>query len=177
MTTLQFSLFFAGLLAAYFLVHLRLLRFEGYLREITGLKALNERLERVAQSIERVRLDRTEQGLSQLHDDLVTLVEGQARLERALRRADAAPAPVAVAAVAVEATPADRIRDAVTHRLLSMGYGNLRLLSELGSASLDDRTEILVECERNHMGYKGKVVTRNGAVVDVQVQSVTQAFP
>jgi hypothetical protein len=177
MTTLQFSLFFAGLLVAYVLVHLRLVRFERYLREITGLKTLNERLERVSQSIERVRLDRTEQGLAQLHDDLTAVVDGQARLERALRRADQPPAPVVAAAVPVDATPAERIRDAVAHRLLALGYGNLRLLSDLTGASLEERTEVVVECERQHVAYKGKVVSRNGGVVDVQLQSVTQAFP
>lgn len=177
MTTFQFSLFFAGLLVAYLLVHLRLLRFEGYLREITGLKTLNERLERVAQTLERVRLDRTEQGLAQLHEDLQAVVEGQTRMERALRRSESASLPAIVAAAPADASPADRIRDAVRHGLLSLGYGNLRLLSDLSGATLDDRTEVVVECERNHVGYKGKVVTRNGVVVDVQMQSVTQAFP
>ena len=177
MSTLQFSLFFAGLLVAYLLVHLRLSRFERYLQEIGGLKALNERLERVAQSIERVRLDRTEQGLAQLHDDLVAIAEGQTRAERALRRVETVPTPAALTAAVVETSPAQRIREVVAHRLLSMGYGNLRLITDLSTASLDDRTEVLVEGERNHIGYKGKMVTRNGAVLDVQLQSVTQAFP
>lgn len=177
MTVLQFSLFFAALLVAYMLVHLRLLRFEGYLREITGLKALNERLERVAQSLERVRLDRTEQSLAQLHEDLVSIAEGQTRLERAFRRVETAPSPVVATTVAADVSPAQRIRDAVAVKLMAMGYGNIRLLSDLGGASLDDRTEIVVECERNLVGYKGKVATHNGAVVDVQMQSVTQAFP
>lgn len=177
MTTLQFSLFFAALLVAYMLVHLRLARFERYLQEVTGLKSLNERLERVAQSMERVRLDRAEQALGLLHDDLVTLAEGQTRVERAVHRVEAPPGPAAAATSLGDLSPAQRIREVVSHRLLSMGFGNLRLLNDLTTASLDDRTEVLVECERNHIGYKGKVVTRNGAVVDVQVQSVTQAFP
>jgi len=177
MTTLQFSLFFVGLLVGYMLVHLRLLRFERYLREISGLKALNERLERVAQSLERVRLDRTEQGLAQLHDDLVALAEGQTRLERAMRRAETVPTPVVASTVAADATPAQRIRDAVAVRLMSMGYGNVRVLSDLTRASLDDRIEVVVECERNLVGYKGKVVTHNGSVIDVQMQSITQTFP
>jgi hypothetical protein len=177
MTILQFSLFFAALLVAYMLVHLRLLRFERYLREITGLKLLNERLERVAQSLERVRLDRTEQSLTLLHEDLVGIAEGQVRLERALRRSEAVAPPTVVAAAGQDLTPAQRIRDTVALKLMAMGYGNLRVLSDLGSASLDDRTEVVVECERNLVGYKGKVVTHNGAVVDVQMQSVTQAFP
>ena len=39
MTTLQFSLFFAAILVAYLLVHLRLVRFEGHLKEIVALQA------------------------------------------------------------------------------------------------------------------------------------------
>ena len=38
MTPLQFSLFFAAILVAYFLVHLRLIRFEAHLKEISGLR-------------------------------------------------------------------------------------------------------------------------------------------
>lgn len=179
MTTLQFSLFFAGLLLAYGLVHVRLVRFERYLQEVVGVKSLNERLERIAQSLERVRLDRAEQGLGQLHEDLLAVGEALARVERATRRsAEVAPATTVVSAASVvEQPPATRVRDLVTDRLLSLGYGNLRLLSDLRDVALDDRAEVVVECERNHIGYKGKVVTRNGAVLDVQLQPVVQAFP
>lgn len=179
MTTLQFSLFFAGLLAAYALVHVRLVRFERYLQEVVGVKSLNERLERIAQSLERVRLERAEQGLAQLHEDLIGVGEALARVERATRRSqELTPTVVASAApVMLESQPSARIRDLVTDRLLSLGYGNLRLLTDLRDASLEDRAEVVVECERNHLGYKGKVVTRNGAVLDVQLQAVTQAFP
>ncbi len=36
--------------------------------------------------------------------------------------------------------------------------------------------EILVECEKNHMPSKGRVITRNGSVQDVQLQSAAGNF-
>ncbi len=179
MSTLQFSLFFAALLIGYVLVHVRLGRFERYLQEVAGLKQLNERLERVAQSIERVRLERTEQALALLHEDLGGVAEACARVERAVRRSgENAPAAVTVAAPTSEPVSAPaRVRDAVTDRLLALGYRNLRVLSDLANASLDERIEVTVECEKSQLSYKGKVVVQNGAVVDMQLQSVNQAFP
>ncbi len=179
MSTLQFSLFFAALLVGYLLVHVRLVRFERYLEEVAGLKQMNERLERVAQSIERVRLDRTEQALSLLHEDLGAVVEACGRVERAVRRnADSVVVPTVPVGTSVESTSiARRICDSVTDRLLALGYRNLRVLSDLTNATLEDRTEITVECEKRQTSYKGKVVAQNGAVVDLQLQSVNQAFP
>ena len=178
MTTLQFSLFFVALLIGYVLVHLRLVRFESYLREITMLKTLNERLKGVAENLERVRLDRTEERLVQLHEDLLGVQEATARVERALRReAPAAPPMPVLSLPTFESNASDRIRAAVEARLLALGYGRLRLLTDLSGATLDEAVEIVVECERDHMPCKGKVVTRNGMVTDVHVQTSAQMFP
>ena len=66
MSPLQFSLFFAALLVAYILVHVRMVRFEKYLREIGGIKMLNERLNALSAGLERLRLDRVEEGTAYL---------------------------------------------------------------------------------------------------------------
>lgn len=174
METYQFSLFFAALLVAYVLVHVRLVRFETYLKEIAGIKSLNDRLKRVSDVLERVRLDRVEEQLDQLHADMAQLLEAADRVERAIRvaapPAGAAPAPAAFAA-------GERIRAAVETRLLSLGYSDLKLLTDLSKASLDDDLEVLVECQKDHVTCKGKVTTRNGAIREVQMQPVTQTFP
>ena len=178
MTLPQFSLFFAAILIAFVLVHYRLIRFERYLKEIVGLKQLNERLKGVSDSVERVRLDRVEEQLSLLHDDLGRIEEAQQGVARALGRATSQK-PVTIAGPAESHTPSpsDLIRGAVETRLLSLGYGNLRILSDLSEAELDDAYEVRVECEKQRMQHKGVVVTRNGSVVDVQLRSVQQVFP
>jgi hypothetical protein len=177
MTILQFSLFFAALLIGYVLLHLRLVRFEAHLREIAGLKLLNERLQGVSQTLERVRLDRTEEALGLLHDDLVALNDAAARVERLLRQEQEAASPRAGSPEAVAAAPPARLRQIVEDRLLSLGYGNLRILTDLTGATLEDQRELIVECEKGHMPCKGKVVTRNGAIIDVQLQTVARTFP
>ena len=72
---------------------------------------------------------------------------------------------------------ADRIRALVEARLLQLGYGNLRMLTELHEMLLDGDVEVQVECERRHMPYKGRVLVRNGAVRDVAMQSAATSFP
>lgn len=171
MTNLQFSLFFVALLVGYIMIHLRLARFETHLREVSHLKLLNERLKGVADHLEGLRLDRIEEGLSLLHEDLEQVRDATLRVERSNARiaADGGSA-------AVGGSPADKIRAAIESRLLGMGYGNLRILADLSDASLDDELEILVECDKNHMPSKGRVITRNGSVQDVQLQSVAGTF-
>lgn len=172
MTNLQFALFFAAILIAYVLVHVRLSRFEAYLREIAGLKLLNERLKGVSDVLERVRLDHVEDLLGQLHDDLIAIRDAQEGLERSLGRAG-----VAEPEVARSGSAADRIRAAVESRLLSLGYSDLRILSDLADSTLDTETTVRVECSRQNMVSKGRVVTRNGAIVDVELKPVAQVFP
>lgn len=172
MTNLQFSLFFVALLVGYIMIHLRLARFETHLREISHLKLLNERLKGVADHLEGLRLDRIEEGLSLLHEDLEQVRDATLRVERSNARAYADAGSTAVGA----GSPGDRIRSAIESRLLGMGYGNLRILADLSDASLDDELEILVECDKDHMPSKGRVITRNGSIQDVQLQSVAGNF-
>ena len=171
MSPLQFSLFFAALLLGYILVHVRMVRFERYLREITGIKTLNERLNAVSDGLERLRLDRVQELLSQLHEDLEALGKSSDRIERAVGRGGGP------ATGALERSPSDRIQGAVETRLLGLGFSNLRLLTDLSGLSLEEQVEVQVECEREHMPCKGRVTTRNGAIIDVQIQNAAQSFP
>ncbi len=174
MTTTQFSLFFVALVVGYVLVHLRLARCERHLREISVLKLLNERLRNVADSVERVRVDRLEEGLQLLHDDLQACKEIGQRLERGLGKVTADGGGIESGG---DFSPGQRIRKAVEEQLLRQGYGNLRLLTDLSHAVLDEETEVLVECEKNHMPCKGKVKSRNGSVQDIDIHTVVQSFP
>lgn len=171
MTTLQFSLFFAALLVAYLLVHYRLMRFERYLKEIAGLKLLNERLKSVSDVLERVRLDTVEERLGALHEDLGRVEGAVQRVERAIAR------PVVASAEASGPSAGDRIRAAIEQRLLALGYGDLRILGDMSGVGGDDTIEVRVECEKGSMPFKGSVIARNGAVLDVRLRSVAQSFP
>ncbi len=174
MDALQFSLFFAALLVAYILVHVRMVRFEKYLREVAGIKTLNERLQSVADGFDRLRLDRVEELLGQLHEDLDAIAKSSLRVERAVGKAGgAAPA----AGSGLDRSPGERVQAVVETRLLDLGYSNLRLLTDLSGVVLEEQMEVQVECERDHMPHKGRVTTRNGAIVDVQIQPAAQSFP
>ena len=79
--------------------------------------------------------------------------------------------------VTPSATAAERIRGAVEERLLGLGYRNLRILTDLSHASLDEETSVQVECERRNMACKGKVKTINGGISDVEIHNIVQSFP
>jgi hypothetical protein len=171
----QFSLFFAALVIAYMLVHLRLIKFETYLKDIATLKLLNERLKDLCDRMERVRVDRVEEGLHQLHDDLADLKELTKDLAEVQRSAPVNDVVVPMS-VPVASAP-ERIRSVVEERLLSLGYGNLRILTDLSGANLDEEVTLQVECERRHMPCKGQVKTINGGISDVQIHTIVQSFP
>lgn len=175
MDTTQFALFFAAILIAYVLVHLRLARFESYLKEIAGLKLLNDRLKSVSDVIERVRLDHVEDLLGQIHDKLEAIESGQRRLERT--GGGARGENGAAVALRPAASHAAQIRGVVEQRLLALGYADLRILSDLTGANVDEETSVRVECSRQNMVSKGRVTTRNGTVVDVDLTPVARLFP
>jgi hypothetical protein len=187
MSALQFSLFFAAVVVAYVLVHLRLVRFEGWLRQIGELRSLNERLDGVVRSMERVRLDRIETGLGQLHDDadgnreelrqVAALLRAQLAVLEQIVGAKFPSTAAPVVAAAPDSDAASRIRAVVEARLLDLGYRDLRILSDLVGVGLAERTEVRVEATRHHMPQKGIVAVRNGAVVDVSLQSAAKSFP
>ncbi len=172
----QFALVFAALLIAYLLVHVRLVKFERYLKEISVLRQLNERLSGVADAMERLRVDRLEEGLHTLHEDAQELTAAITRIERGLGglgRSDDAGKIIASAGRSV----AERICAVVEQRLFQLGYQKPRILTDLRNVHLEDEIEIQVECERQMMPYKGKVTTKNGAVLDLDVHSVVGMFP
>lgn len=175
MTTLQFSLFFVALLIGYLLVHVRLAKFETYLKEIVGLKQLNDRLKGVADAMERIRVERLEEGLQLLHEDAQELVERLSRIEKGTGPAGFGDRTQADGGG--ELSPAERICAAVEERLFQLGYQKLRILTDLRNLRIEDEVEVLVECERRMMPCKGRVVARNGAILDVDVHTVVQMFP
>jgi hypothetical protein len=186
MSVLQFSLFFLAILVGYVLLHLRLVRFEEHLQKLTGirsiddrLRGLDDRMRLLVETLEKLQLERVEQRLDRLHDDLEDLREATVEVHTAVVQIPAPPigVPVAAAPVVLSDSVGARVAALVESRLLQLGYGNLQILTDLGDVRGDRDVEVQVECERNSMPAKGRVVIRNGAVRDVALQTVAQMFP
>ena len=170
MTTIQFGLFIAAVLIGFGLIYLQLLRFQTHLRDVSALKGVNDRLQGVSDALARMNLTNVEERLELILNQLSQLGGSCKRLERAVEQSRELAAPAAAAAPYPP-------RALVETRLFSLGYRRLRLLTDLSSAKIADEVEVVVECEKNQMTHKGKVVACNGEIRDVSLQSVTQAFP
>lgn len=186
MSVLQFTLFFLAILVGYVLLHLRLVRFEDHLQKLSGirsiddrLRSLDDRMRLLVETLEKLQLERIEQRLDRLHDDLEDLREATGDVRTAVVQIPAAPvgAPVAASALPLAESAGARIAALVEGRLLQLGYGNLQILTDLTGVQADRDVEVQVECERNSMPVKGRVLLRNGAVRDVALQTVAQMFP
>lgn len=175
MDPLQFSLFFAALLIAYVLVHMRLVKFETYLREIGGLKQLNDRLKGVAEAMERIKVERLEDGLQLLHEDARDIGDTLQKVETGVGvvHTDSGGAVIPSG----EASVPERICSAVEEQLFRLGYQNLRILTDLRHIHIEDEVEVQVECEKQMMRYKGKVLARNSSILNVDLQPVVEMFP
>lgn len=190
MDNLQFGLFFVALVVGYVLVHLRLVRFEEHLRKLSGihslddrLRALDERLKGVVEAFGKFRLDRVEQYLDRLHDDLEDLREATRGVHQAVVEI---PPPtvvtpseptVVLAPQAPTESAGERLCTLVSTRLLQLGFHDVQVLTDLSQVEFAADHEIVVEAERGSMPVKGRVLVRNGAVRDVAMQSVVQMFP
>jgi hypothetical protein len=187
----QFSLFFVALVVGYVLVHLRLVRFEEHLQKLGGirglddrLRALDDRLGKLGETFDRIRVDRVEDGLDRLHEDLQDLRETTASVQHAVVQIPApqapAPAPAPTVVVTNEPTPEpqpNRILALVESRLLQLGYHDIDVLTNLEQADVSREVEVLVECWRGGMPVKGRVLVKNGSVRDVAIQTVATMFP
>lgn len=177
MDYVQFSLFFAALLIGYVLIHLRLVKFEVYLKEIAGLKQLNERLKGVADAMAQIRVDPLEEGLAQLHEDAGEILDGVRSLERRAAHPVDRVVEVVTEQGPSKATIAERICSAIEERLFGIGYNKITILTDLTGVQIEDEISVQVECEKNMMPCKGTVVARNGAITEVDVHSVVKMFP
>ncbi|TAJ17867.1 MAG: hypothetical protein EPO68_08785 [Planctomycetota bacterium] len=103
---------------------------------------------------------------------LVDIRDAQRRVEDALLRSvertsgDAAPA-------------APNLADAITNRLLALGYDRVQLAGtdeELGRLALTDG-DVLVEARKSGVAHKGRVLVRGGRIHAVEIQPPFAVFP
>lgn len=189
MSTLQFALFFVAVLAGYVLVHLRMVRCEEHLQQLSALKdvaarlvALDEQCRALAKAVAPAERARIAEQLDVLHEDFEDLREvargvGEAVVKIPALRPVSIQGDAGAGEQLMEADPASQIVSIVEARLLQLGYRNLRLLGDLRGAQLSHEVEVQVEAERNGMPCKGRVLAHNGSVSDVHMQTVAQSFP
>lgn len=189
MDLLQFSLFFAAIVVAYILVHLRLARFarfESYLRELGELRVVPELMRRLQETLDKAKVERLEANMAPLHADLRDVLTALHKLERAVQevadnlkvvREAAATSPMAAATAPAGPTPRERVRELVERAVFAQGYRNLRIVGDLIGARLEGECTVQVEAERDGMPCKGKVVTCDGAVRDLDLRPAAAMFP
>ncbi len=174
MDLLLFSLFFAALVIGYVLVHVRLTRFELLLGELRTLRSIDERLAQLGRDGERVRLGPIEQRLDSLHEAVGAVTAAIRRLERTNER----PIVVEPGGAQLPARSyAEQLGDTIQQELQAQGFARVRCVTDLADLPPDEASEVVVECERQGMPHKGKLVVRAGRVEAVRVQSASATFP
>ncbi len=137
-----------------------------------------DRLDSIGSSLESLVDERDELGLRRLEHALLEIRDGQKKVEeRLLLLVESQHSPN------LELHPAGprsgSLGDRVINRLLAMGYERVRLLTpaeELGEVA-ETGGEVLVEARRHGALCKGRVLVREGTLVDVQIKSGYAIFP
>lgn len=172
---------FVGLLAVLTLagclgVGLVLVRRVGALAERLGglrrLESLDQRLKGLAESQGALDLRRLEHVLVDLRDSQRRSEERIAQaLEAREHEGRVEPAPGAPA-------PA-RLPERVINRLVAMGFERIELLTPASEfdALVEGEGEVRVEARRSGATYKGRVLIKQGAIVEVALRPPYEIFP
>ena len=150
------------------LMFLRTRSNNALLRQLTRLRGIEEKLEAIETAVKAMRSVPLLDQLSGIREDLSAVL---ARFERT-----EAAVPVAIEA-APRATPGELVRDRIEAKLYGMGYERVHILTDLSGAGPLDAIKVAVECVRDDIAHKGTVALKNGAVMEVKLYTVLQAFP
>ncbi len=166
------TLLFIVLLAGFVIAHQRLLKFESYLKDVGELTELKERLKSMSEALKGMRTEGVEGQVEQLQKDFQAMRQTLVNIERALSRSvPASNSPEESISAGA------RICGLVEARLLEIGYSDLHIITDLSKVSLEDEINVVVECKKGEMPYKGKVVTSNGAIREIDMRSSAPLFP
>ena len=172
----------SGLLVAVAVACLLVLRLEQHLRALARRSGADDRLAAIAAAVEKLAKSNSELDLRRLEHVLIDIRDGQRRVEDRLLAALEAQSgrPASASALepvhqALQSTMPERI---VT-RLLALGYERIQFVTpvaEVQKLSAGDG-EVAVEARRDGAACKGRVMVRNGAIADLQLQSAYSIFP
>ena len=167
---IPFILTMVAILIAFVLLFMRTARFEAHLKEIQGLRQLNERARRMNELLERL-------DPSPLEARLLDLGHKAARIVELLERRGLEHEERAAGRPAEEQRGREDARSLVETVLFGMGYGRVRLLGSAEEAGAGERIEIPVECVKADMVHKGVVAVQDGGVVECRIRPAYEVFP
>jgi hypothetical protein len=141
-----------------------------------------QRLESVDGALSKLVAEGDDLELRRLEHVLIDIRDGQRRLEeRLLAMVETLGKRDLLQSQAV---PPDGARGAhlaerITSRLLSLGFERIELLTPFDDLEgmAQGESEVLVEARRGASQHKGRVVLRDGGIVDVRMRDSYGAFP
>lgn len=144
-----------------------------------------DRLEEIQKAITKTQEDAGALDLKRIEHALIDIRDGQKRVEdRTLAVLEAAQGgPRTPGALATTgAISGSALADRIVTRLLALGYERIQLVTPLakiaelaeGKAS---EGEVSIEARRDGAACKGRIFVKQGAIVDVQIQSAYSVFP
>ncbi len=159
--------------AGVWLLHNRLRELARFAERLSALEQIQTTLARVAREREDLDLRRIEHVLIEIRD-------GQRRLEDSLLRAS----QVAYHGEAARGAPAADgagLSERIVQRLIAHGYEHVQVVPTLEELAKLFETggshEVLVEARRAGVQCKGRVLVRDGVVVEVEVKPAYSMFP
>lgn len=150
------------------------------LRDLHQLGQRLSVLDEIKTTLGRVAREREDLDLRRIEHVLIELRDGQRRLEDSLLRAaqsttrpsEGAP-PGSAEAVGVS--------ERIVQRLLAQGYERVQVVPSLAELealfTAEGAHEVLVEARRGGVLCKGRVLVRDGVVIDVELQPAYSMFP
>ncbi len=170
MELLYFSLIFVTLILLAGIVLSRLGRYEAYLKDLEGIKTLNDRLGDLVNGLEGLKTRRVEDQIHQIHETLEQIRLG---LDRQGERAPVVQEIVQRAAP----VPTLSLQDIVESKLYNMGFQEVRIVTDLSEVNSDEPLRIVVEARRDGTIHKGHLVLNGQSVTELDVQPVFGSFP
>lgn len=153
---------------------------QARLRELARLGERLSSLEQIQATLARVAREREDLDLRRIEHVLIEIRDGQRRLEDSLLRAS----QVAYHGEAGATAPASDVAglsERIVQRLIAHGFEHVQVVPTLEElAKLFESGgahEVLVEARRGGVQCKGRVLVRDGVVVEVEVKPAYSMFP
>jgi hypothetical protein len=151
------------------------------LRDLGRLAERLSVLDEIKTSLARVAREREDLDLRRIEHVLIELRDGQRRLEDLLLRASQGGARLGEGAPPTAAGDAAGLSERIVQRLVAHGFERVQVVSTLEELaqvfSGGGAHEVLVEARRNGVMCKGRVLVRDGVVIDVEVKPAYSMFP
>lgn len=140
------------------------------------------RLESVEGALNKLVAGGDDLELRRLEHVLIDIRDGQRRLEERLLGTVESLAKrdlLQPQAPPTEGTRGAHLAERITSRLLSLGFERIELLTPFDDLEglAQGEAEVLVEARRGAAQHKGRVILRDGGIVDVRMRDTYEAFP